>query len=181
MRVEIFITLFLDVFRRNDHAAITRELRQQHRIGLLHDEIDGVVVDHVHALDRIVVRLLRTFLSFFSKESIEAELDGGCVEWLTVMELDVLAQLEPNAAVVVEKLPGRGEPWLELHVRAAGGEPVEDVGGGRGPIDDESVDGVPAAWIERDRDRDGSGGLRAGGRERCGGRGGDKAECLEVS
>ena len=48
IHVEVGVALLLDVFRRHDHAAIAGKLRQQHRIGLLHDEVDRVVVDDLH-------------------------------------------------------------------------------------------------------------------------------------
>ncbi len=91
MRVEIIVTLFGDVFRRNDHRAITGELGDQDRIRGFKVEIDSLVVDNFNLVDCDIVGTLRTFRAIFAKQTIKGEFYGFRIERLAVMELDAFA------------------------------------------------------------------------------------------
>ena len=60
--------------------AVAGQLGQQHRVRLLEDEVDGVLVHDLHLADRVVVGLLRTLGAFRAQQAVEGELDGIGVE-----------------------------------------------------------------------------------------------------
>ena len=82
------------------------------------------------------------------------------------MEGNVLAELEADALALVELFPALGETRHQLHVGAAIGQAVEDVGGDGSPGHQEGVDRVPAAWILRAGKRQLAGGERRTGERR---------------
>ncbi len=107
MCVEIIITLFGDVFRWNDHRAVTGKLGDQHRIWRLEVKIDGLFVDDFDLFDCDIVGTLRTFRAFLTKQTIKSELHRFCVEWLAIVELHTFTQIEADAFAFVEFFPRR--------------------------------------------------------------------------
>ena len=97
------------------------EVVQERRVGLVGDERDRVVVDHLDVLHRperhahvlpLAVAVVGVLLEDDPREGV---VDRACVEGVAVVELDALAQLEGPGQPVVGNLPGLGQLGLDVH------------------------------------------------------------------
>jgi hypothetical protein len=101
------------------HDAEEDEPLEEERKGLVGDDVDGLRIDHADFLDGADVAVLgRFFLGV--EDTIEGVLDVLRGHDLTVVEANPFADLELPLRVR-QRLPRRGEGWLELEL----GVPVE--------------------------------------------------------
>ncbi len=90
-----------------------------------------------------LARIAAEIRNRIAKQAIEGELDGFRIEGLAIVERHAGAKLESDALALVQFFPGFSQRRHDLHIGAAIGQPIEDVGGGRGPVHEKGVDRVP--------------------------------------
>jgi hypothetical protein len=143
------------------------------RVGLLGDDVHGVPVDDVDAVDRLVGREERG-LGLRLEDALDRELDRLGVEVFSVVELDTLAKLELERQVVEPRVRAAEERLELLEVRTEREQRLEDV------AEHALVDAVVVlVWVQsQQRDAVGDRQLRlAGGVEFAEPPGGDGASC----
>ncbi len=127
LRVEGVVADRLQVFLGHDLAAVEPEARRQERVGLLAVNDEGVGVRSLDPIDR-AERRRHHGLDGGIVRPLDAELRVGRGERVAVVELDALAQLEGPRRLILE-LPFGGETGIELAVRMAAREVVEEIEG----------------------------------------------------
>ena len=99
---------------RRDDAQIAIQVGQQRRVGLLHHQLDGAVVDDLGVVVRtqLVVRLAG--LDGGIDHPIHGEFDGFGIERRAVVELDALFEFEGVLLGVRRDVPRVGQTGYEL-------------------------------------------------------------------